>query len=145
MSDVPRIKGDKLRKAMFVVWLANKFDKGISKSELARLSGYKGTGLYSASEHDWFKEGPDDDMIRLTEKAELYLKENQLKTYDLAKMLFVVMTYFLGLLALQDIFLDVFNLEFKYEWQHLFPVIIVFIIVIRYFYRIVWYFMKRKK
>ncbi len=145
MSDVPRVRGDTLRKAMVVVWLANKFEKGISKSELARISGYKGTGLWSASGHDWFIESPEDKIIKLTEKAELYLKENQLNTFYYARMVFITVAYLLGFLALQDILMDAFNYALKYEWQYLSPAIIFCILVITYFYRILWYFTKRKK
>ena len=142
MSETPSVRGDKLRNAILVIWLANKFEKGISKSELARISGYKGTGLWSASEHDWFIENPEDNMIKLTEKAESYLKKNQLDTFYYARMVLVTIAYLLGILAAQDILMDTFNFALKYEWQHLSLPIIFLILVITNFYRIIWYFTK---
>lgn len=83
-------------------------------------------------------------MIKLTEKAELYLKENLLNTFDLAKMLVLIMLFFLALLSLQDFLLDTFNFTFKYEWQHLTLFIIPLFLYYIYFDRIVWHYMKRK-
>lgn len=145
MSDVPIVKGDKLREAMRVVWFANKFEKGISTSELSRMSGYSSTGIWSAIEHGWFKEAPEDKMIQLTDKGELYLKEKLLTSFELLRMVFALITSFLMFLALQDIFLDVFNIPLKYEWEHLFPSIVFLAVVYYFYYRIVWIVRKRKK
>ena len=45
MPDAPEeIIGDKLRKALIIVWLANKFDRKIQISKLRRSIGYDSSG-----------------------------------------------------------------------------------------------------
>ena len=77
MPDAPEIVGDKLRKALMIVWLANKFDRNIQISKLRRLIGYDSSGLYSAIDSGWFKE--ENGRLLLTEKANSYLQK---KAFD---------------------------------------------------------------
>jgi hypothetical protein len=78
--DDKQIKGDKLRNAILLVWLASKYDKNLSAAKLRRIIGYDSSGLYSASESGWFKQ--EKDKIVLTDKANSYLHETLLKPHS---------------------------------------------------------------
>jgi len=142
MSNEPEIVGDKLRKAIFIVWLSNKFEKGISRAELRRLSGYKSSGLYSAKEEGWFTEN-DKGKLGLAPEAELYLEKNLISPHKIIKLLLSYLLLFISLLIIQEF------LVLKYEMLLRFNIFgstiaaIILILIIVFWYRIFWFLEKR--
>ena len=136
------IKGDKLRRAILIIWLANKFDEQLSISDLRRLCGYTGSGIYSAKEAGWFIE-KEGKFIELSEKGQLYLEKNILVLYRTVKLLIIFSIFPLSLLLIQKLMYKNLNILLLFNEYSLCIAIILFIFMFIYLYRIMWFFEKR--
>ena len=137
-----QIVGDKLRNALMIVWLASKYDKNLSVSELRRMSGYDSSGLYSAMESGWFKQ--ETEKIVLTDKAVVYLYENLIQTHSLIKTILVYIAIF-PLLNLFDWYLITsFNINLFYNPLASIASIILLLLLAFNWYRVVWWTLRRK-
>ena len=137
------IVGDKLRKALVVVWLANKYDKNIQTAKLRKIIGYDTSGLYSARETGWFKE--EEGRLVLTEKAGLYLQENLLLPHIITRRLLSYIAIFPLLNFIQWILLNYFNILLFADPLASLASIALLVLFILNWYRIYWWVLKRKK
>jgi hypothetical protein len=142
-EDTLALKGDKLRDALFVVWLANRYHDELSIADLAKISGYKSTGVYSAKEEGWFIE--ESGVIKLSEQGKSYVKNYVLKGLN-SQLLLI---YYLFLLALV---LFVQSVAFRYYGLLIMPDplgtgigLAVILFLIAFYYRLYWIILKRKK
>lgn len=142
MLKEPEIVGDKLRRALFIVWLATKFEKKISIADLRRLSGYSSSGIYSAKEAGWFTENKDG-CIRVTDKGELYLEKNQLVVYKSIRQFMVSLLFFLFYLLIQKLSYQYFGILMMSRVSWLIMSMIIILIMIFFWYRIIWFLEKR--
>ena len=143
MSDAPEeIIGDKLRKALIIVWLANKFDRKIQISKLRRLIGYDSSGLYSAMDSGWFKE--ENGRLLLTEKANSYLQKNLLTTHSLIRRLLTYMAVFPLINLFQWFLLTYYNLYLVFNPYGLLAAIFILFFFAMNWYRIYWWLIKTK-
>lgn len=137
-----QIYGDKLRNAIMVIWLASKYAKNMSKSELRRISGYDSSGLYSAIESGWFRE--EGNTVILTEKAISYLKRNLLEYRTMIRTLFVFITIFPFINLLDWYLLTFHNINLVYNPLSSIASAIPILLIALNWYRIEWWLIKRK-
>ena len=143
MSDAPEIVGDKLRKALMIVWLANKFDRKIQLSKLRRLIGYDSSGLYSAIDSGWFKE--ENGRLLLTEKANSYLQKKLLTTHNLIRSLLTYMAVLLLGNLFQWFLLTYYGVYLVFTPYALLAVIFILLFLVINWYRFCWWLIKTKK
>jgi hypothetical protein len=76
-----KLKGDKLRELLLLVYLNNKYDRDKNKLPwLKEKLGYSTGGLYSALDNSGYFERKNDD-INLTQKGTDYLKRHLLPQF----------------------------------------------------------------
>lgn len=138
----PEIVGDKLRNAILVVWLASKFDKNTSKSELRRITSYDSSGLYSAIEAGWFKE--EQDRLVLTDKAIIYLRKNLVEQRTLSRMLLAILGFFPMMNFADWYMLTFLNVKVIYNPIASIASASLFLIVAFNWYRLEWWTLRRK-
>jgi hypothetical protein len=140
--DDKQIKGDKLRNAILIVWLASKYDKNLSAAKLRRIIGYDSSGLYSASESGWFKQ--EKDKIVLTDKANSYLHETLLKPHSNIRTLLIYFAFVPAINFLDWYLLTSFNINMSYHPLVSIAFFILFLLIALNWYRLVWWTFKRK-
>jgi DNA-binding MarR family transcriptional regulator len=91
-----KLKGDKLRDLILLVYLNNKYGKGSNDiASLREILGYSVGGIYNALDYSgYFKRRPE--RIELTEKGQEYLKKKILAQYDLINSvsnIFIIMGF----------------------------------------------------
>ena len=143
MTEDPSIKGDKLRDAIFIVWLANKFDRDIQTADLRRLSGYAGSGMYGGKESGWFTEN-EKGSLGLTEKGELYLRTKLLGSHDIVRGLFLYVALTFLMMLIQNYLYYEYNYTLIYKRTTLALASTTFILFYLVWYRFNWFFIKRK-
>jgi len=136
------IRGDKLRKAMFLVWLANRFNDYITVADLRRMCGYASSGIYSAKESGWFIE--KNGNINLTDKGELYLEKNILNLHESIRGLIASIIIMTCSLIIQNIFYHKLNILIMFRAVFLVPTLILLLGFHLFWYRIIWHYKKRK-
>ena len=140
MTASPEIVGDKLRKAILIVWFLNKFNENMPKATIRRMAGYQGSGIYSAMESGWFKE--EQGKIILTTEAELYCEKKILTNLKIVQFFFIYAAYTLALLIVNEYLIIKFGIMIRFNF---YTTSIAFIIIIAFwflFYRIMWYMLK---
>jgi len=140
MTPSSEIVGDKLRKAILIVWFLNKFNDSMPTAMIRRMAGYQGSGVYSAMESGWFRE--EGGRIELTTEAELYCEKNILPKYKIARMFFIYTAYTLILLLVNEYLIINYGLMLRFTF---YSVLIVFLFIMAFwgfFYRIIWYIRK---
>ena len=135
MNKDTEVRGDLLRKAIFVVWLANKFDKFISVAELARIAGYSSSGIYSAQEMGWFN---INGNVILKPKAELYLEKNILFYHKAIKQIMISFLIFTILMILQRYAYDRYNIILMGSSLLLYTSATILIFLYIFWYRLLW-------
>lgn len=139
-----KIRGDKLRDAIFYVYLHNKFSKDkIKVADFKKTVGYGPGGAYSAFESKYIEKMGDE--IHLTEEGQDYVKSRILPQFNTYKSYGNVL-FFLGLFFFFQWF------EWTYLNVPLIPtwyfalVILVFGIFLRFFIlRLDFFVMKKRK
>ena len=75
------VRGDKLRNAIFYVYLHNRFTKDkIKVADLKKTVGYGSGGAYSAFDSRYLEK--ENEKIGLTEEGEEYVKDRILPQFD---------------------------------------------------------------
>ena len=141
-KDDIQIVGDKLRNAILIVWLASKYDKQLSASELRRIIGYDSSGLYSASESGWFKQ--EKDKIVLTDASNSYLHEKLIKPYSIVRTILIYIALFPLINFLDWYLLTSFNINMIYHPLASITSCVFCLLIALNWYRIVWWILKRK-
>jgi hypothetical protein len=78
------MRGDKLKDAVFYVYMHNQFSKEkIRVSDLKKIADYSAGGIYSAFESDYLEKIGDE--IHITEKGKEYVKERILPQFSVYK------------------------------------------------------------
>ena len=140
-----RLKGDKMRDLIIMVYLNNKYDKDKNQiSWLKQNLGYSTGGLYNAlDESGYFERTPKE--IRLTQKGANYLNKHLLPQYTV----FYPIGYFLIILGFVFLFQWYFWTYAQtisiVPWYSAIMIIATGIIIRFFFLRLAHLIMKRKK
>lgn len=140
-----KLRGDKLRELILLVYLNNKYDKEKNKIPwLKEKLGYSTGGLYSALDESGYFDRKGDEIC-LTEKGNDYLHKNILPLY----IVFYPVGNFLiilGLVLLLQWYLWTYlQTVMIFQWYSAITVIIGGIVLRVFFLRIVYWIMTHKK
>lgn len=140
-----KLRGDKLRELILLVYFNNKYDKEKNKASwLKEKLGYSTGGLYHALDNSgYFKR--EGDKITLTEKGIGYLNKNILPRY---KESFPIGNFliFLGLVLLLQWYLWAYAQTLLiFPWYSGLTVLAGGIVIRFFFMRLVYWIMKKKK
>ena len=141
MNEDTEVRGDLLRKAIFVVWLANRYNKTISVSELTRIAGYSSSGIYSAKETGWLK---INGNVTLPQKSELYLEKNILYYHKAVKQITLSILIFTIMMILQRYAYDQYNIILIGSPILLYASAIILIFLYIFWYRLLWIVTKNR-
>ena len=141
MNEDTEVRGDLLRKAIFVVWLANRYNKTISVSELTRIAGYSSSGIYSAKETGWLK---INGNVTLPQKRELYLEKNILYYHKAVKQITLSILIFTIMMILQRYAYDQYNIILIGSPILLYTSAIILIFLYIFWYRLLWIITKNR-
>ena len=140
-----KLKGDKLRELILLVYFNNKYDKSKNKiSWLKENLGYSTGGLYSALDYSGYFERKGDE-INLTEKGSSYLKREILPHYTVFNPIgnFFIM---IGLFLLFQWYLWTYSKTLLiFQWYSALLIIAGGIVVRFFFMRLTYQIMKRQK
>jgi hypothetical protein len=137
VNEEPTIKGDKLRRAIFLVWLSNQFNEKLSYSELGRMVSYTSSGLYTGKEGGWFIENMNGELT-LTDKSELYLQKNQLEFSKLIRILLAYMVIIFVTLLVQHYVYYEYDFLLMFNRATLIFGIVIMFLLYHFWYRILW-------
>ena len=136
MAESPELRGDRLRRLIFAVWLAKKFDPTISRMELAKIAGYR----ESASTYgvvDWVRFGTDSSAA-LTEKGKLYLESKILYLHRAIRLMLSSVIVFLSLLIIQRYAYDSFGVILMFDMRSLILAVVSTLFFSIFWYRLLW-------
>jgi len=137
-------RGDKFRKFLFAVWLANKYEKNISTVNLGKIAGFKGPGGPQAiKESRWVKE--DINLgISLTKKGESYLKDNILYIHKAIRQILQSFLVFILLMIIQRYMYDSFGIILIGNFWFLVLSALIIIVIHVFWYRLLWIISKNR-
>ena len=141
VSDETGLKGAKLRRAILLVWLANKVNIKVSTAQLRKMCGYTGSGLYSARDSGWFSD--TGDRFILTDKAKDVLDNDLLPQYLPIRLLLIYSFIFIFILLVQSILNKYYNTLLIFSETTLVISLFIILLVYIFYYRIIWFFEKR--
>jgi len=141
-----KLKGERLRDLIFMVYLNNRYGKGKNKiSELEEIVGYSSPGgIYHALDSSGYFER-NGNVIKLTEKGDKLLKNKILAEYNLANTTGNALVIIALVLLLQWVDLTYFNYAMILQWYAIIPLLVGGLVIRFFMLRINYWIIKRQK
>ena len=138
------MRGDKFRRFLFAVWLANKFEKTISMVNLSKIAGYDSpSGAYGIEVSGWVER--DTKLgVTLTEKGKNYFKYNILHIHESIRQLLLSFLVFISLMTIQRYMYDNFGVILMGNFWFLVISALLIVIVHVFWYRLLWIISKNR-
>jgi hypothetical protein len=138
------MRGDKLRRIIFYVYLHNQFsDDKIKVADLKKIIGYSPGGVYSALESKYLER--KNDEITLTEEGEAYAKSKLLSQFDTYKSVGTLAIAVGVIFILQWIDWTFSHITFLVQWYFAVAIIVLGVFLRFFVMRFSYFMMKRRK
>ncbi len=141
-----KLKGERLRDLIFMVYLNNKYGKGKNKiSELEEIVGYKSPGgIYHALDSSGYFERNGDE-IKLTKLANELLNKRILSEYNLANSTGNMIIIISLVLILQWVDWTYFNRAMIVQWYAFLPLLIGGLFIRFFLLRLNYWIIKKQR
>jgi hypothetical protein len=141
-----KLKGERLRDLVFMVYLNNKYGKGKNKiSELEEIVGYGSAGgIYHALDSSGYFERNGNE-IKLTKLGNQLLKNRILAEYNLANTTGSALVIIALVLLLQWVEWTYFKNPMIIQWYAIIPLLIGGLFIRFFLLRLVYWKIKRQK